>query len=460
MCRCASNIFAFGPVICSDAMTDVWTAVRHGLLSRCAVCLLFIVGDALLPDHTPFGVDFAPVEVPAMLRAFTRWDGAHFLRLSKQGYVQDKDYAFFPLLPLLVRHAAPPLSAFTGLSLDACLVLSGVLVSNLAFVAACVAMHVFLSCRKGSSDATKRIALLFFCYNPASVFFSAVYTESLFSMLAFPAIALASTSLSLLPNISVVALSFLSGFTRSNGFLNAVFPAVRAGRALLLALLLRQRVTLRLLAGIGRDLSTCALLFVPYIWQNAAGYVQFCLPGDGDDEDPERFVTPAWCTEGLFPSVYSHVQLKYWNVGFLRYYQLKQIPNFVLAGPILFIAGSTIFRRLRSMLLHESAVKKNEDDDREGTTKRLSLQALLLRAVNHPDLADVCHLLILTVVAILVVNIQISTRLLISSSPLVSLGFAELWCSSSPSVKTALRLYVGVFFVLGTLLHANFLPWT
>jgi phosphatidylinositol glycan class V len=444
-------------------MTDVWTAVRHGLLSRCAACLLFIVGDALLPDHTPSGVDFAPVQVPAILNAFTRWDAAHFLRLTKQGYAQDKDYAFFPLLPLLARHAAPPLSALTRLSLDACLVLSGVLISNLAFVAACVAVHTFLSSRKGLSEETKRIALLFFCYNPASVFFSAIYTESLYSMLAFPAVALASTSLSMLGSVSVVVLSFLSGFARSNGFLNAVFPAVRAGRALLLVMLLRQRVTLRLLAGIGWDLLTCVLLFVPYLWQNTAGYVQFCVPNESEG-NPDGFVAPAWCTEGLFPSVYSHVQLKYWNVGFLRYYQLKQIPNLALAAPILFIAGSTIFRRIRSMLLDVPATKKKEDDDgdhdRTATPKQLSLQTRLLHVLNHPDLADVCHLLILTVVAILVVNIQISTRLLISSSPLISLGFAELWCTSSPSLKTALRSYVGVYFVLGTLLHANFFPWT
>src|SRR5690349_21015530 len=42
---------------------------------------------------------------------------------------------------------------------------------------------------------------------------------------------------------------------------------------------------------------------------------------------------PSWCAQFL-PFGYVHVQGKYWNVGFLQYYELKQIPNFILAFPI------------------------------------------------------------------------------------------------------------------------------
>ena len=43
-----------------------------------------------------------------------------------------------------------------------------------------------------------------------------------------------------------------------------------------------------------------------------------------------------WC-HARIPLPYGYVQDKYWNVGFLRYFELRQLPNFLLAAPALYL---------------------------------------------------------------------------------------------------------------------------
>ncbi|KAF7592845.1 ER membrane glycoprotein subunit of the GPI transamidase complex-like protein [Aspergillus hancockii] len=56
-------------------------------------------------------------------------------------------------------------------------------------------------------------------------------------------------------------------------------------------------------------------------------YAAFCMA-----DKPAR----VWC-ERLIPSIYGWVQVHYWNVGFLRYWTLSNLPLFLLAFPMLFI---------------------------------------------------------------------------------------------------------------------------
>ena len=105
-----------------------------------------------------------------------------------------------------------------------------------------------------------------------------------------------------------------------------------------------------------------------------------------------------WCLPGPFAplsNAYSFVQGHYWGVGFLKYYQLQQLPNFLLALPILSLSiiDSTAY------LLSAASQRK---------------QSLGKQSIPH-----VFHTLFLGVFALLFVHVQISTRLIATSSPAI-----------------------------------------
>lgn len=68
---------------------------------------------------------------------------------------------------------------------------------------------------------------------------------------------------------------------------------------------------------------------------SSAGYQTFCDSAPWRDARVPR----PFCQPGG-PSLYSHVQSTYWSVGFLTYWTAKQLPNFLLAAPILALATS------------------------------------------------------------------------------------------------------------------------
>ena len=85
-------------------------------------------------------------------------------------------------------------------------------------------------------------------------------------------------------------------------------------------------------------LALCSLVaLAPLFAFQYVGYRQFCV----DTQRPQPY-----CAH-LLPNVYSHVQARYWNVGLFAYYELKQVPNFLLAAPTLLMsaAGVVAFAR-------------------------------------------------------------------------------------------------------------------
>jgi Mannosyltransferase (PIG-V) len=107
----------------------------------------------------------------ALLAVWGRWDAVHYLDIATQGY-QGTDMAFFPLYPLLIRVVG---------SLAGNHLIAGLLISNASFFFGLLYLYKLLE--HEYDRAVARRAIFYVSIFPTAVFFSAVYTESLFFML-------------------------------------------------------------------------------------------------------------------------------------------------------------------------------------------------------------------------------------------------------------------------------------
>ncbi|KAG5628486.1 hypothetical protein H5410_000203 [Solanum commersonii] len=138
-------------------------------------------------------------------------------------------------------------------------------------------------------------------------------------------------------NIATLCLA-LTGFARSNGVLNAGYICFQTMHRSYKAAFVRKNAggtLLVLLSGALRSL----FIISPFIAFQAYGYYNICGRGTSDEMRP-------WCKARL-PLLYNYIQSRYWGVGFLKYFQVKQIPNFVLASPILSLALCTIIHYVK-----------------------------------------------------------------------------------------------------------------
>lgn len=478
--------------------------IKCAIFTRIFIILLQLVNNHLIPDYdagvflypkTNFTETIYDKAVKVALGGLIRWDAQYFFHITKYGYSYENTLAFFPFYPLTIRFISQMVIPFVPfLNIDSVIILTYVIFNSVVFVKASLTLYELSALVLNESLAFK--SALLYCFNPASIFFVAPYTETLFSFLTFKLMLycwliyksyMTKGKSEFKQYTLCISYISLSTCTRSNGLLNVGF-IVYFFLKYHIPKALKFRNTMYKLEYSLKNvniISFCILVSVtPFILVQMHNYSLFC--NDFKYYLPEfivryakenDFVLPgmhskykqSWC-DNLVPLAYSYVQEHYWNVGFLKYYQLKQLPNFLLALPIIYIVlknGYDFFTEHMNYCLnlgifrHKFAISERYAKERPKYVADMFV--------------FVVHCVGLTLFCISFVHIQVTTRMLCSASPVVywfsayyfyshdnskALVNTFLFTNTLSREQKLLKYYFLGYLIIGTVLFCNFLPWT
>ncbi|XP_011704664.1 PREDICTED: GPI mannosyltransferase 2 [Wasmannia auropunctata] len=487
-----------------------WFAIT----TRIVILVLQVIFNVLVPDHhadafkrpldSTDQVSLCDQIIYFLFNGLTRWDGEYFLHIARYGYTYENTLAFYPLYPAMIRIIAVILTKiFPLFNIQSTMIIAAILINFICFVKSAIIFYD-LTKRVFQNTVTAYKAAILYCINPASIFFSALYSESMFAYLTF------YTMLGSIECISNIYFPLaLSTLVRSNGIVNIGFPIyfrlknlVNLGNSERMEKTNGQKhdvlsnlwyiLKLIKLKSCFIILSTMIISLSPFVLLQIYNYMKFCTSTFDKSLLPVHILQYAmennlilpgktdsiWCNASV-PLAYSYVQNTYWNVGFLRYYQFKQIPNFILALPILYITLQCI---------KEFACEYRDELYLLGffDSKAKSESAIKVKKYPSSMLVFVVHGLFLTMFCLFFVHIQVSTRLLASATPLIywycALAMShkydhidqyesdENMCSKwkvfflsqqryTLQDKFVLFYFVG-YTIVGCFMFSNFLPWT
>lgn len=437
--------------------------------ARCFLLGLYCAAiDFAISDHDASGVSRIEGQVHNVLKTFSKWDSAHYVRISLHGYVDEQDFAFYPLYPWCMRVLAIP---FRFLGLENAIIAGGLLCSMIAFVIAGLVLERLLR-RVGMADEKSiRLALLCYVFNPASIFFNTVYTESLYAVLSWGAmLVMIDSPFSVTCRVASMVLLCLASSTRSNSSLLLISVCVQLLCRSHVAIVKRNVEAIFIhVSNFGGQLVALA---APHVFFSYYTHHKLCVEPDQstwfavENQTMCRSDTGLACTRqgvsdmcpgdhmDIFAvlSMYTRVQQKHWGVGAFRYYQLMQVPNFLLATPVICISVWTLRYQWPCIQAWiESMVPVGKPNNH------------LFRPLSETDTTRVCmslHLMGSLAVVLIFAHVQVATRVLFSACPILYAGCAALHQHDSRIVQRAMLSYFAMYVCVGAALHVNFFPWT
>lgn len=275
-----------------------------------------------------------------LLDGFQKWDAVHYTHIAAHGYDHPRQLAFQPLFPWLLRQLdwwilAPMLGNW--LHIYTRILVVGTVLNLVAFVISAILLYK-LSNKILHNQILSVVSVMMYCINPASVFMSSVYTESLFACCSFFGMLCWQYPTNLIGYMLGTVSFTLAVAIRSNGIVLIGF----VGYTILLYRMKNASSGRLWLFEIIYCGCQATLLMIPfaiiiispfYVFQSY-GFRLFA-------NSTHQIKSSSWYYLNL-PIPYWDIQRKYWNVGFLRHYQFKQIPNFILAAPMAVLCALAI----------------------------------------------------------------------------------------------------------------------
>ncbi len=198
-----------------------------------------------------------------------------------------------------------------------------------------------------------------------------------------------------------------------------------------------------------------------------------------------------YCAPGG-PFLFSFIQSTYWSNGLFRYWKVSNLPNFALAAPAIVacsLASLPVLTAVANGLVassprawpamlaraapssfvprdagHGHAVLKKRDRLSHGVLSPVAEMGGAMSSRTLALLPFAAHCFALTLLCLLVMNVQVATRFL-SACPILYWAVADAF---EPGAKTSSRwllsegyvLWSALYMALGTILFPLFLPWT
>ena len=291
-------------------------------------------------------------------------------------------------------------------------------------------------CENPDSDLHERMitvanhVTMLFLYSPSAIFFSVPYTESTFSAFVFFGYCIALQSLESKNHFySIISalVWILACGTRSNGILLIIHVlSIMIGTMFASTIEICQHliqykwnvnfgelkhiISTIMIPYVG--MICCILLLFPSLLHDYYGCQFFhdlsqeWIPSSSAitniHTNPSSSIAylPSWfqeithlktCNPFSF-SLYKYVQSKHWNVGFLHYYQTKNIPNFFLAAPSIVIAIYAVYHWFRKSWMEFSILEDIESSkidkpkiDRIHNDERIDLQDKMPSSLSIKD---------------------------------------------------------------------------